>query len=207
MSRINEHLARIIRVIHGRLIMACCICCAVAPIHSAFSETTLRDVYSIAGNVRPVVGIRAGQKWVNTPFNLSLGLERNSRSRKDDISSFNVVVDAAGLSGRIPSGCVRRFSVPWRVVKMRFPISRDSGSNDYPETKYDGSFQVYHLNSVGCSITLLVGHLTGYSSLNEIVRQYPGLTLTKTIDLLQEGEVEFDDGYQKTSIKFVFKGE
>ncbi len=188
------------------------------------AETTIEDVYGLAGGVAPVVGIRSADgNWSTAPFKLQIGLEPLGKKKPTQIAEHKIVVDASNLKGKIPDSCVKKFSVPWTRVAKKFPPGQDERGRPSEKDLYrrpleevmwgSNEFQTegqkYELGEQGgCGRTLWVAGPSMLGSIEmpaweEYQRtQFPGLSLAKPMNL-KKGRLEFTSDGQTIRIDFV----
>lgn len=192
------------------------------------AESTIDDIYFLAGRVAPVVGIRSADgNWSTAPFKLQIGLEPLGKKKPTQIVEHKIVVDASKLKGTIPDSCVKKFSVPWTRVAKKFSPGQDERGRPSEEDLYrrpleevlwgNNEFklegQKYGLGEQGgCRLTLWVSRTTQVGSLDmpaweeyqrtQFAESFPGLSLAKPINL-KEGRLEFTSDDQTIRIDFV----
>ncbi len=191
-----------------RLLIACLFAISAK---NASGETTIRDIYYIAGKVGPILAVETGDgQWAKAPFVAAIGLEKTGQQRNRGIYNYNLVIDARQMKGVVPSSCAYRFSIPWKELEKDFP--RDPGMMDLlvaPQDEIWGTHRQaaerYNLGVVGCSIRLWIGNVfpvklrpdpelfgaeVGAEFPGLHTRDLSGLTRDKTLDL-KRGRLEF----------------
>lgn len=192
---------------------------------TASAETTIRDIYFIAGKVGPILAVETGDgRWAKAPFVAAVGLEKTGQQRNRGIYNYSLVIDARQMKGVVPASCAYRFSIPWKELEKAFP--RDPGMMGLlvaPQDEIWGEKRVsaerYELGIIGCSVRLWVGNvlpvklqadpeLFAWLMLEEEfpglrARDFSGLTRDNKL-MLKRGRLEFVGEGDQIELDFAF---